>query len=414
MAAAAAAPMAAPAPRLGLQDKQSKDDHEDDHEENKPRKKPWGGKFSRAFRAKTVARQCDAMQQCTDDDDVLVMGKATFPRRSTATTGITTRSAAAVARAAAARIRAWRCSRTRTCSGAPCSTLAAPPASSPSTWRAISVPRPFSALILTPRYAWSCGPIVALLLTWPLQLVADARKRLGDAKTAFDREREQWIDGRWDEARVLAEPVGDEGQTLGDVLEAKRARFPAAFRHLFGPLTPTAVARPAAETCAFPFNVRFREENFVQAEAVSNRERGSFDTISCLSVTKWVQLNWGDDAVKLLFRKVHSLLKDGGVFLAEFQPWKSYRREYCKTETMRFNLDNIKMRPSQYVRRRHARSRHLALRLLTPYRPTSYAEYLESIGLEKVTTLGPPPAATQGFRRPLHVFRKRAQPATAE
>ena len=57
MAAAAAAPMAAPAPRLGLQDKQSKDDHEDDHEENKPRKKPWGGKFSRAFRAKTVARQ---------------------------------------------------------------------------------------------------------------------------------------------------------------------------------------------------------------------------------------------------------------------------------------------------------------------------------------------------------------------
>jgi hypothetical protein len=30
-----------------------------------------------------------------------------------------------------------------------------------------------------------------------------------------------------------------------------------------------------------------------------------------LSVTKWIHLNWGDEGIKTLFRKIHDLLNEG-------------------------------------------------------------------------------------------------------
>ena len=45
------------------------------------------------------------------------------------------------------------------------------------------------------------------------------------------------------------------------------------------------------------------QENWVpQGEAISSTEM--FDVIVCLSVTKWVHLNWGDCGIKKLFKKV--------------------------------------------------------------------------------------------------------------
>lgn len=54
------------------------------------------------------------------------------------------------------------------------------------------------------------------------------------------------------------------------------------------------------------------------------------DTILCLSVTKWVQLNWGDEGLERLFKRVHHLLRPGGIFVLEPQPWKSYRQALKK------------------------------------------------------------------------------------
>ena len=59
--------------------------------------------------------------------------------------------------------------------------------------------------------------------------------------------------------------------------------------------------------------------------AQGDLEPGNFDTVLCLSVTKWVHLNGGDAGLIRLFERVHALLRPGGRFLLEPQPWRSYK-----------------------------------------------------------------------------------------
>ncbi|XP_076905426.1 putative RNA methyltransferase At5g51130 [Bidens hawaiensis] len=66
--------------------------------------------------------------------------------------------------------------------------------------------------------------------------------------------------------------------------------------------------------------VSFCKENFIFGSSGDK----VYDTILCLSVTKWIHLNWGDEGLIILFSKVWQLLKPDGVFILEPQPWKSY------------------------------------------------------------------------------------------
>ena len=93
----------------------------------------------------------------------------------------------------------------------------------------------------------------------------------------------------------------------------------------------------------FPFNVEFRAENILTFD-----ENVHADVIFLFSVTKWVHLNGGDEAIKMLFAKIKSLLKLGGFLFLEAEDWKGYKLKKNTTMEIRRNFESIKFRPSQF------------------------------------------------------------------
>ncbi|XBI09734.1 hypothetical protein VPH35_137219 [Triticum aestivum] len=91
--------------------------------------------------------------------------------------------------------------------------------------------------------------------------------------------------------------------------------------------------------------VSFRSENFVQSK---HKYAEQYDTIMCLSVTKWIHLNWGDDGIITLFVKIWSLLRPGGIFIMEPQPWTSYRKNRLVSEFAKENFKYICIYPEKF------------------------------------------------------------------
>lgn len=89
--------------------------------------------------------------------------------------------------------------------------------------------------------------------------------------------------------------------------------------------------------------VSFQQENFVQSRNPSPNTH--YDTVLCLSVTKWIHLNWGDDGLITLFSKVWRILQPGGIFVLEPQPWDSYYKNRLVSETTAMNYRSIKLHP---------------------------------------------------------------------
>ncbi|KAL8128514.1 LOW QUALITY PROTEIN: hypothetical protein V2J09_017669 [Rumex salicifolius] len=115
--------------------------------------------------------------------------------------------------------------------------------------------------------------------------------------------------------------------------------------------------------------ISFRCENFVY---------------SSLSVTKWVHLNWGDDGLLTFFAKIWRLLRPGGTFVVEPQPWKSYSSNRLVSETTSFNYKHTKVFPEDFQ-----------------------DILLDKIGFRIVEHVTPSvPSTVAGFNRPVLVFRK--------
>eukprot|EP00249_Psilotum_nudum_P014777 c24998_g1_i1 orf=273-1361(-) len=90
--------------------------------------------------------------------------------------------------------------------------------------------------------------------------------------------------------------------------------------------------------------VKFKTENFIQ----SLESDAVYDTVLCLSVTKWIHLNWGDQGLIRLFAKIFHLLRPGGLLVLEPQPWKSYKGKQHVSEVAQRNFKEVALRPSHF------------------------------------------------------------------
>lgn len=78
----------------------------------------------------------------------------------------------------------------------------------------------------------------------------------------------------------------------------------------------------------FPENVFFRTLNYAvtdESQLLSDKQ-DQYDLILCLSLTKWIHLNFGDVGLKLTFRRMFNQLRPGGKLILEAQNWASYKK----------------------------------------------------------------------------------------
>ncbi len=101
----------------------------------------------------------------------------------------------------------------------------------------------------------------------------------------------------------------------------------------------------------FPENISFKTENILLHLELSNDE--GYDTIFCLSISKWVHLNYGDIGLELLFYIVYKMLKPGGLFIFEPQEWTSYKKELnnqIKIGNESKSKESFKLQPNYFVK----------------------------------------------------------------
>ncbi|RYH29239.1 methyltransferase domain-containing protein [archaeon] len=124
-------------------------------------------------------------------------------------------------------------------------------------------------------------------------------------------------------------------------------------RSVPSPFTGTSVKsqEPARSTntstsMSYPHNAMFiYKDVFDMTPSLT----GHYDTIMCLSMTKWVHLTYGDEGLRRLFDKMFTLLKIGGILILEYQTWRSYKSRKGTNETTSVNYDNIVIRPEQFA-----------------------------------------------------------------
>lgn len=143
-------------------------------------------------------------------------------------------------------------------------------------------------------------------------------------------------------------------ESLDARLASVLARYPISLAYEEGPLDhrfDTAAdanqepVRARDPVPVFPFNVAFGTADVLCLEA--GAYAGRYEVISCFSVTKWIHLNGGDEALLRLFRLVFALLPVGGVFVVEPQPWSSYRPAKM-TREQAATFASLQLRPADF------------------------------------------------------------------
>lgn len=139
---------------------------------------------------------------------------------------------------------------------------------------------------------------------------------------------------------------------------------------------------PSFSPCRFPYNVNFYCENFMFQKALLDTK---FEVIFCMSVTKWIHLQQGDQGILSFFRLVHRALYPDGVFILEFQHWKSYLNTRSKSLEYKAAIPLLNIRPDDFE-----------------------DILLNQVGFVLVARLGTSVAEAHDFSRPILVLKKAA------
>ncbi|XP_006824466.1 7SK snRNA methylphosphate capping enzyme-like [Saccoglossus kowalevskii] len=163
-------------------------------------------------------------------------------------------------------------------------------------------------------------------------------------------------------------------------------KFPISMDRCHGPIAAPPIPQSGMDhTPRFPNNVMFRCCNYVlETDALLSLQRPEYDVIMCLSVSKWIHLNFGDEGLKRAFKRVYLQLRPGGRFIFEPQSWQSYSKKKKLTDTIHKNYREIRLKPE------------------------TFTEYLLSrdVGFTKCEVIDTPLNSSKGFRRPVLMFIK--------
>lgn len=108
---------------------------------------------------------------------------------------------------------------------------------------------------------------------------------------------------------------------------------------------PTVTAN---EACALE-NVIFRKTNYIlKDKTLLEIERPQYDCILCLSVTKWIHLNFGDDGIKFMFKRIYKQLNQNGILVLEAQPFQTYKKRSRMNQEILQNYKSIRLKPDDF------------------------------------------------------------------
>lgn len=107
-------------------------------------------------------------------------------------------------------------------------------------------------------------------------------------------------------------------------------------------------------------------------------------------MTKWIHLNYGDEGIKFLFKRIFKQLKPSGVLVLEAQSFETYSKRSKLSPEISKNYKSIQLKPDDFESL-----------LLSDEIGFSESWCLADKEISKQSGLA------KGFHRPLQVFIKR-------